>query len=358
MKPPRPHWQENVDHILVGVEQEFFIFGSNGETPTLEKMGEFFRFLGTLGYRLSSFSMDGLPQSANFDYEFGYVSVKNDFCTHIIEFALPPVSDPLQFSEIYLKTLNDIETALKSILLSIRKGSTLPTFPSDTVFIPGHSRLEWFRGRELPLPKSHLTHRFFTTMMCATQVHLNISSNTFYRLLPSLYALDVIVPLVFANGTNFNGEIAHCPRVIAWCQNFPEKYLAAGYPENIPDNGNKYEKMIANSADFQRDYTLITPRQSGSVEFRSACSQDSLESILQLIAFRIACVVASVNCSTHLIPDRASYIQAALTGNISSKDQLNTALHFNDVISQSGSTWTKYLTPVIEKLTAKTKNVA
>ena len=95
--------------------------------------------------------------------------------------------------------------------------------------------------------------------------------------------------------------------------NFPPSYCLLGIPDPIPGSLSEYEQM--RQASQIRDYSFVSIRNADRVEFRSACSQDSVDDILWLIRFRLAVARA---CGRDISPTldnpQARFIAACTTG--------------------------------------------
>lgn len=291
-------------------------------------MKSVFSELANSKYRISSTDADLKPLSVNRDTEDGYISVKNDFCTHIIEFALPPRGSPSALRALYVEVYDDIANALEKRNLKIKFGGSLKTPPKEISILPGHPRTEWLATRDLPGGFNPLVFRYFTSLMCATQVHLNILDENFFRYLSRFYSLEFIFPLIFTNSSNYNGSTGHCVRPLAWEANFFPSYLATSFPTKIPTDQLAYSQMLLETVGFQRDYSFICPRQTGSVEFRSTCSQDSVEEILNLVAMRIAAANFASSSSPITLSNRDDFYSVCRTGRLTSLSQVSCLREF------------------------------
>jgi hypothetical protein len=200
-----------------------------------------------------------------------------------------------------LKTIVDnVEEKLSRSIMSCglrrRSGAVLERIPDHTVIVPCNAESELRIARLLAreLPRAPFAHRMFDAAICATQVHLDVLDDGLYSLLPGLYAIEYLVPLLFANGSTFAGQHAHCVRPLIWRDCFSQSYLAHGFPDPVPASAAEHGRLLDATPGFIRDYTLIAPRPMlGSVEFRSACAQDTLARIIELIALRLASYAAA-----------------------------------------------------------------
>lgn len=280
------------DPIKFGIEQEHFIF-KNGKAPEKDEMHMFFYKLNKYGFKTSEINSENNIGTVIKETKNGSVFIKNDFCTHILEIVFPPLENVSDFLSIYDETLSIIQAVLTELGIEIHYGGCLSSLPEKiNLYAPNsHTSLrqELLINRQLTLHT--LAHPYFFAAMCSTQVHLNIFKSNLYTCLPRLYAYDYIAILLFSNSKNFNGFLAHCVRPLLYKYNFQNDYLVNGYPEKIPASFAEYENMLATAKNLIKDYSLIIPREKfGTIEFRSNCSQNSVNEIISLIALRIALV--------------------------------------------------------------------
>lgn len=80
----------------------------------------------------------------------------------------------------------------------------------------------------------------------------------------------------------------HCLRPLINAHAFLDTYRANGIPNPIPRSLKEYQKLLDTTQNLIRDYSFITFSHFGTIEFRSACSQNTLSSIIQLISLRMA----------------------------------------------------------------------
>lgn len=282
----RPSWNQSSENILIGIEHEFFIF-QNGQAPSLPTMHAFYQRLCANGYSASK-EKAGFILEVRKNLKTGYVAINNDFCTHILEIAMPPLVTASEVSQMFDEVMADITLALKEQGISIFYDSTLPDVNFQMELVP-HERREWYKNRRAQ-SISRLWHPYPTTLMTSTQVHLNILDGDFYQKLPQFYQLEYLYPLFFSNSRCILKNQFHCARPIIWQQNKPLQYNAWAFPGNIPMTRESYQKMLDQIEYFSRDFSFISPRSFGTAEFRSACSQKDLSSILELVALRLAVV--------------------------------------------------------------------
>jgi hypothetical protein len=317
MNPSATPWDGDPSRIRVGVEQERFV-SIAGNAPTWGETQDFFRYLCGLGYCIGKKSDAGDILAVNKDVPGGYVVIKNDFCTSIIETGLPPVATPEAGAEIFERTWEDIRLGLDTIGASINPGASLSGEPPGLVMVP-HDRLKWMQERPVPSPRPPMWHPVFTTMMCATQVHMNIHDDTIYEILPALYAFEYLAPLFFTNSKCFLGQRHYCVRPLAWQQNFVEEYLLYGFPLEIPKTKTDYQVKQKQASRFVRDYSFIVPREYGTVEFRTACAQETSDRAIDLMALRLLGFLTAHsrrNLGHDLTPNREHFFEVCRSGRV------------------------------------------
>lgn len=138
------------------------------------------------------------------------------------------------------------------------------------------------------MPQAPFSIDLFSAVMCATHVHLPATSPGVYGLLPFLYSYEYLIPLLFSTSHAFRGQSAHCVRPLMYRDSFTDSYPATAFPVQVPDSPDAHRALIAASYPFVRDYSFIVPRSFGTVEFRTACAQDSARAALELTALYIA----------------------------------------------------------------------
>jgi hypothetical protein len=214
--------------------------------------------------------------------------VKNDAYTHIFEIAFPPVRTAPRFAACFAAVDAIVRTALAEVGLRIQPGGVLPEL-KRFLFRPATSACEARveRGRRRPLPQGRFTHKDFWVFMAATQVHLGILSDELYERLPAIYELQYLVPLLFPGGGAHRGEKVHCMRPLLYRDGFVPEHAAFAVPGTIPTSRQAYEAFLAGSPAW-RDVTFVAPRPAlGTVELRAACSQPTLERMLDLVALQM-----------------------------------------------------------------------
>lgn len=273
--------RNEINHRPFGVEHEFFIFGENEEPPTVVQTELLFRILHSKGFTPNPKTNSLL--TAHKDSKEGFVSIKNDFCTHILEVAFPPFTKKEEFSGMFESTMQIIDETLRELGLARRKNSILNTPPLNQTII-SCPRGTWMLNREVPEKK--YAEKLLTTKLVSTQIHIQYQAEKALNHFQNLFSLDYLAPLLLSNSkSEITGE--HCIRPLVWRDSFPDSYNLFAFPKMIPSTREEYQAQKDHSNDFQRDYSFIVPREIGTIEFRSMCSQPDLERVLEGIALRL-----------------------------------------------------------------------
>ena len=302
-------------HRRFGVEQENFILHGDGTPPSHGEMDLLYGLLRERGYGICSSDAQGRVLAVERSTEYGSLVVTNDSYTHVLEVAFPPFDNLNVFHRVALEVFALIGAVLQDLGLKVRPGAALnppcemSSRPNATD--PNGARLN--AGLTRAAINHPLFHPALPACIAATQVSLNIPDVEAIRKLPSFYQFEPLVPLLFGNSPEFNGVRGWCVRPLAWMANFPPSYPLLGIPDPIPSSLAEYEQMRQFSQ--IRDYSFVSIRSADRVEFRSACSQDSLDDILWLIRFRLA-VDRACERDASPPPDnpRAQFIAACTTG--------------------------------------------
>lgn len=284
-----------------GVEQEHFVFHDDGTVPTHEETDQLWSQLQRRGFQVQSIDGHGRVLAVARNLPEGPLVVTNDSCTHIVEVALPPFRSLSRFRDVYVQTWSEVEEELRRCGLQIRLGGALPDGIDDVHWRPKETDPNGERLYKLvhrsPL-NSPLFHPNFPACFAATHVSLGVSDSEAVRLLPSYYAFEFLAPLWFSTSSRFQSVNAHCVRPLAWEANFHQPYPLLGVPVPIPRDLVEYADLRAQCP--MRDYSFVAIRNEERLEFRSACSQESINAMEQLIRFRLA-----VDCA----------VQEGVTGN-------------------------------------------
>jgi hypothetical protein len=295
---PIPDWDGDPSKLVIGLEEERFILNEDGSAPSLNQIKILFEGLVQLGYEARTLDDDERPIAVAKEFENGYLAVKMESFTHTIEVALPPFSSLKKLETALISVWDEITGCTELSNCQLKTISLISALPKNSNTIPTYTRAEWMKKRQYPQHTFNIDLSLFNGMITATQVHLNIAAQGF-GLLPHLYEFDYLIPLLFSNSEFQDREQHyHSIRPLIWMNAFMPNYQVFGIPNPIPDTKDKYEQLIRSSSDYKKDYTFIAPRKTGSFEFRSACAQASIDKTLQMIALRIAILIAAQKRTT------------------------------------------------------------
>ena len=272
-----------------GVEQEHFVFHDDGTAPSHEEIDRLWAGLCRRGFQIHAVNNHGRVLSVARMLPQGLLVVTNDSCTHIVEVALPPYRSLSEFRRDYCETWELVTEQLHGMGLRIQLGGSLQTPVQEVHWRPKETdpegeRLYKFVHRDRLF--SPLFHPDFPACFAATHVSLGVDEAEAIRLLPGYYAFEFLVPLWFSASPQFQSVRAHCVRPLAWEANFHKPYPLLGVPDPIPRDLQEYEQLRTQCS--LRDYSFVAIRNAERLEFRSACSQPTIEAIEKLIQFRLA----------------------------------------------------------------------
>jgi hypothetical protein len=280
-------------HCLFGVEQEDFILRADGAAPDHADIDRLYRILCGHVFHAAAASPTGVVLAIARTTPWGQVVVANDTFTNVLEVAFPPLDDLEVFCGLFLETYGQLHEALTRCGLEMKPGGAMD--PGGTLHArpkgddPDGSRLRDILAR--PTLSHPLFRRELPACVAATQVSLGVPHTEAVNRLPWYYHCEPLVPLLFGNSPEFNGVRGRCMRPLAWMANFAADHPLLGMPTVIPCSLEQYAQARRDAA--VRDYSFVSLRAPGRVEFRSACSQDSLTEIVRLIRFRLAVDLAS-----------------------------------------------------------------
>jgi hypothetical protein len=277
-------------HYAFGVEQEHFVFDKNHLPPTQEATNRLWDILVKDGYRVQGTSPDGMVLSVERQTDDGPLVITNDSCTHILETAFPKMDRIDRFRELYVGTWDYLRNQLAALDLSIQFGGSLNRAPREICWRPKETDSKGERLKKILMrkPIDHpLFCQSFPACFAATHVSLNIPAQEAIEKLPFFYSQEYKIPRDFSTSKEFQGVKGHCIRPLAWLANFHQPYPLLGIPETIPKTLDEYEQMQAECSG--RDYSFVAIRDANRLEFRSACSQNTVDDVVRLVDFRLDC---------------------------------------------------------------------
>jgi hypothetical protein len=342
-------WDGSIGRLCVGIEEEVFVLRGGIPAP-LKEVRSIFHDILSQGFHTAHSDGQGLPVQVNLELRNGYVAVKNDYCSHILEIAFPPENDPTQFAAIYEDVWSTVSNAAKSRGFELVRKGYLPLEPVELLYT---ERTDWFVNRTLG--QKPYADRHFGSKICAAQTHFNILSDSFYSSLSRLYSLEYLFPLAFSSSaTVHDGRKVRCIRPLIYRDNFPENYGPVGVPLEIPTSAKEYADFLAKSShQVKRDYTFIAPRPFGSVEFRSACVQPNLDKLLEVVALRAASIEICTNEIGRSKNDSYELFYDVCEGSLPAKEKLDFDLERLSLANQTkDSVWSDYLSKALKSVAA------
>ena len=308
----------DMTHRPFGVEQEHFILHSDGSAPSHSEIDTLYERLKRHGFQTRGTDSNGRILSLALACEDGSLIVCNDSCTHILEVAFPVFNSLELFRNAYVETWELLKSELQPLGLRIHYGGVLDPRPeifwrpkdTDSTY----ERLQRFLAR--PPQQSPLYNQRFPACCAATQVSLTITHPEAYRLLPSYYAFEFLSPLIFSNSAEFLGVRRHCVRPLALMQNYPDDDPLVGIPRNIPQDEHEYGQLKKRTNN--RDHSFVSIRGKNRVEFRSTCSQNTVEDVIDTVQLRLAVdrAVARIDLPPSIEHSRSEFLHVAETGTL------------------------------------------
>lgn len=334
-----------------GVEQEHFVFHSGKRPPshrTTECLWDL--LIANSGFSARCTNSTGMKLSIQRPSEYGPVVVSNDSCTHIIEVSFPKMDSLNAFAELYCETWQTLEQHLSELELEIYLGSSIDDCApqnrtsnsnlqtSDSIDLNDVKTINWRPKESEPegarlkkfLQRPHLNSPLFTPSFpaCFTSTHINfdLDAAEAIRRLPGLYAHETDVPRRFSQCKTFQQVQGQCVRLWAWLENYHLPYPMLGIPDRWPMSIEDY-KVLCSQCDG-RDYSFVSIRDARRVEFRSACSQPTVDDVLELIRFRWESYRSAMDQpSLDLDTIRAEFVEACRTSRGSLSSEYEGAVH-------------------------------
>jgi hypothetical protein len=278
--------------LRFGVEEEKFLF-FDGCAPTVSQYNSLFRQIGSY----APFKLTEVPTSAGMLFQAelstpsGPLTIKHDYCTHLLEIAYPPCESHSAFTSLYDQVWGRLRDAASVVSGEFTDGSYLSTLPTGFMFAEINSTIKrTIRLVHRHLPKSALAAPHFLAQMAATQVTLEISDQYLFANYRSIYSLLYLVPLLFSEPFIVGNKNYRAIRPLVYRDNLPGHPLA-GVPPSIPTDRSAYQQTLLQIPGALRDYSFVASRAGGLVEFRIGCAQDSSIRISRLVALIHAIVL-------------------------------------------------------------------
>lgn len=275
-------------HRNFGVEQEHFVFHKEGRPPTHSEIDLLWENLIRKDYQVQGTNQEGRVLSVQIATDFGPLVIANDSCTHLIETAFPKMNSLVAFRKLYEEVWNSLKKQFQLLGLEIRYGGCLPKAPAETYWRPKSTDSKGARLKKI-LHRRAIDDPLFCQDLpgcfAATHVSLEMPAEESIAKLPYFYSREYLVPRLFSTSNLFQGIRANCIRPLAWIANFHKPYPLLGIPEELPQSLEEYEQLQQKCSG--RDYSFVSIRSSSRLEFRSACSQNSVEDVMRLVEFRL-----------------------------------------------------------------------
>lgn len=257
----------------VGIEHEFFVLSKQDAVPSKSMILKLFNLLRAYGFN-EYIKKDNLTLSK--DYCGGYVAISNDFCTHILEIAFPPVEELSEFEKMFKEVITVVDECLCKSDLYRLKASYLEVPDNEIIFVE-NSRFDFFNSRKSK--KNKYYEQFPTTKIVSTQFDFNVNnSHIIYKNLNKLYSFEYFL-------TVFNND-KHCRlRHLIWRDSFEKEYFYNGFIDLDVLSYDDYLRKF-NMHETVRDYSYVSPRNENRIEFRSSPSCNEINQILYFAKLR------------------------------------------------------------------------
>ncbi len=296
--PQVPFWNYDPAQLTIGIEVEYFIAHLHADGSfKLATKNEYLEVMDHLKHE-SGYKDRHLPDQpgrVSRDTEQGFVAIKPDFAWHILEISLPPRGKLAELRTLMEKVFAEVDAALAKVNLVRLDRSSLPDVPEHIELVE-LDRLGMFttavkqRSSDNPFINPE-----FPAYITATHVHLNVFDHSAFELFPRLYELETATFGLYARPSYFAGRFVMNPRDIFMNHTMGQNYRLKGIPDRIPKNMTDYVALM-NESDFLfpndrffpvRDVSYIRPSKYGTLEFRSSCSYIHVESLIEVVSWRI-----------------------------------------------------------------------
>lgn len=311
----------------VGVEEERFVLIDERAPTTAEFRALIEEFARRGGYDVAEVGTTaGALLEARRETPSGPVTVKHDYCTHLVEVAYPPVTTRDQLLGLYGEVWDALGPAAEALGATFLDTSYLAELPAGYVYAEHDAYTD--RTRRLigrPLPPAALAAPHFLGHLAATQVTIEVDPEWLVAHLPAAYSLLYLVPFTFSRPQQVGARRYRAARPLAYRDNLPDHPLA-GVPRELPATLADYRQTQAEVPLGLRDYSFFSLRDSGLVEVRVADALPTAETVADLVALVLGLVGAAAGalpaaapaddfyrfCDDGTLPDRAAEDLAAV----------------------------------------------
>lgn len=274
-----------------GVEHEFFVLHcSTNAPPSKEVIEQFFLELSQTNKR--DFELRDWGHFLDLDVCQGIntATVKCDAFTHIIEVAFSPIREITGFQLLWECCFNAIDDALARVGLKRMSSGALPVEIGNPLYYPSRSDPLNERAKFLrTLPDTNLPFFHPATMPSAASTQISFDKSDIQAPLSKLFGLELFIPLWFSNSDSMLGTKGHCLRPLFLWDYFRQPGILTGIPEEAFRDDDYRSKLPRERG---ADYSFIADR-GDRIEFRTACSQPNLETLIEMIRFRMKVINAA-----------------------------------------------------------------
>jgi len=251
----------------IGIEHEFFIQRLDGDIPSSTDLKLFFEKLKKYNFR------EYAPKentTLSKDYEDGYVAINNDFCTHILEIAFPPVFDLEKSKDMFLDVFNIVEKCLSDSRLKKISDSYINIEDEKIKFVY-NSRFTFFKNKKKVKTENY--EQYPTAKIVSTQYDIDVlDENKTFKNLSKFYSFEYLL-------TYLNIDNNTCKRHLIWKESFDNSYFYNGFININVDSYKEYKNKF-DSYKVARDYSYISPRSNKRIEFRGSSSLNTVDEII------------------------------------------------------------------------------
>jgi hypothetical protein len=323
--PKAKFWDYDPDKLTLGIEVEYFIGKTNSDGFQLAKRPEYLSVVSELVSHHGYFDrgLRDQPGRISRDVDSGFIVIKPDFAWHILEVSLPPCKSLDELESLLTNVLCSVDAALGKFGLKRLDLSCLSD-PPPSIDLVNLDRLEQisetFKPKRVDRPTQDPE---FPAYVAATHVHLNVSNEEVLTCFPALYHLDKVISERFNRGRTFRGRTYENVRTALYRDTLGHDYLLHTYPiepatnlNELCDQMNRSPKLFLRDGFFPvRDMSYIRPTRYGTLEFRSACSFNNVDKIIEIVKWRRAQIIAATGVhpviSTPELEFLRSYMQKA-----------------------------------------------
>lgn len=318
-----PFWNYDPDQITMGIEVEYFIAETEGESFTLATKQQYLiviqRLVESYGYK--DRNLVNQPGRISRDTEWGFITIKPDFAWHILEISFPPRRTTVELRSLLVSVIMEVDAVLAEEGLKRLDLSCLPEVPKEMDLVELDRLAASTDMMRTVAANGPMFDPLFPAYLTSTHVHLNVSNETCLGLFPILYSMEPIALNLFSRARRFAGESFDNVRTLLCEDNLGEDYRLRTVPKKIPSTlddlvlaMNQSTKLFPNDPFFAaRDMSYIRPTRYGTLEFRSACSYLDVDQLIRIALWRKAQILCA-----YLAIDRHALVSETLSESLKS----------------------------------------